>query len=44
MKAAVVKGNSRVEIENFDISDIGSNELLIKMQSCYCIFIRLGFF
>ena len=34
MKAAVVKGNSKVEIEDFDISDIGSNELLIKMQSC----------
>ena len=34
MKAAVVKGNSKVEIENFDIADIGSNELLIKMQSC----------
>ncbi len=34
MKAAVVKGNSKVEIENFDISDIGPNELLIKMQSC----------
>jgi Zn-dependent alcohol dehydrogenases len=34
MKAAVVKGNSKVEIENFDISDIGSNDLLIKMQSC----------
>jgi Zn-dependent alcohol dehydrogenases len=34
MKAAVVKGNSKVEIENFTISDVGSNELLIKMQSC----------
>ena len=34
MKAAVVKGNSKVEIENFTISDVGSNELLIKMKSC----------
>ena len=34
MKAAVVKDNSKVEIENFTLSDVGSNELLIKMQSC----------
>ena len=34
MKAAVVKGNSKVEIEDFDISDLKTNELLIKMQSC----------
>ena len=34
MKAAVVKENSKVEIENFDISEIKPNELLIKMQSC----------
>jgi L-iditol 2-dehydrogenase len=34
MKAAVVKGNSKVEIENFDISEIKPNELLIRMQSC----------
>ena len=34
MKAAVVKGTSKVEIENFTLADIGSNELLIKMQSC----------
>ena len=34
MKAAVVKGNSKVEIENFDISELAPNELLIKMQSC----------
>ena len=34
MKAAVVKGNSKVEIENFTISDVAPNELLIKMQSC----------
>ena len=36
MKAAVVKGNSKVEIENFTISDVGSNELLIKMQFRIC--------
>ena len=34
MKAAVVKGNSKVEIEKFTLADIGPNELLIKMQSC----------
>ncbi len=34
MKAAVVKGNSKVEIEDFDISDIDPNELWLKMQSC----------
>ena len=34
MKAAVVKGNSKVEIENFNISEIKPHELLIKMQSC----------
>ena len=34
MKAAVVKGNSKIEIEDFDISDLKPNELLIKMQSC----------
>ena len=34
MKSVVVKGNSKVEIENFDIAEIKPNELLIKMQSC----------
>ena len=34
MKAAVVKGNSKVEIEDFDIYTMNPNELLIKMQSC----------
>jgi L-iditol 2-dehydrogenase len=34
MKAAVVKENSKVEIENFNISEIKPHELLIKMQSC----------
>ena len=34
MKAAIVKGNSKIEIEDFDISDLKPNELLIKMQSC----------
>ena len=34
MKAAVVKGNSKVEIENFDLNELGSKDILIKMQSC----------
>ena len=34
MKAAVVKGNSKVEIENFGVPELAPNELLIKMQSC----------
>ncbi len=28
MKAAVVKGNSKVEIEDFDISDIGLGNMV----------------
>ena len=34
MKAAVVKGDSKVEIENFELSELSSKEILIKMQSC----------
>ena len=34
MKAAVVKGNSKVEIENFDLNELASKDILIKMQSC----------
>ena len=35
MKAAVVKGNSKVEIEDFDISGIGPNELLIWPETAF---------
>ena len=34
MKAAVVKGTSQIEVKNFEIPTLSSNDILVKMQTC----------
>jgi L-iditol 2-dehydrogenase len=34
MKAAVVKDASQIEIKNFDVPILSSNDILVKMQTC----------
>ena len=34
MKAAIVKNNSTIEIQDFDQPELSQNEILVKMQTC----------
>ena len=34
MKAAVVKGNSTIEIKNIEKQSLGSGDILVQMRAC----------
>ena len=34
MKAAVVKGNSTIEIKNIEKQSLGPGDMLVKMRAC----------